>query len=64
MGKPEQVFNFEVPYNGYFYEIVHFNSLLNSEKTESDVMSFEMSRNLMTLLDLVKNEIGLVYKGT
>lgn len=61
-GKPEQVFNFEVPYNGYFYEIVHFNSLLNSEKTESDVMSFEMSRNLMTLLDLVKNEIGLSYK--
>lgn len=63
-GKPKQVFNFEVPYNGYFYEIVHFNSLLNSEKTESDVMSFEMSRNLMTLLDLVKNEIGLGYKRT
>lgn len=61
-GKSEQVFDFEVPYNGYYYEIIHFNALLHSNKKESHMMSFEMSRNLMTLLDLVKNEIGLAYK--
>lgn len=61
-GKPEQEFDFEVPYNGYYYEILHFNALLHYNKKESHIMSFEMSRNLMTLLDLVKNEIGLSYK--
>jgi predicted dehydrogenase len=64
LGKPEQIIEFDVPYNGYYYEIGHFNKLLNSNQTESNVMSFEMSRNLITLLDWVKNEIGLVYKRT
>lgn len=59
---PEQIIEFDVPYNGYYYEICHFNELLNSNQKESNVMTFEMSKNLMTLLDLVKNEIGLSYK--
>lgn len=62
IGKPEQIIQFNVPYNGYYYEILHFNSLVNSNQTESNIMTFEMSRNLMKLLDLVKNEIGLCYQ--
>lgn len=62
LGKPEQMIEFDVPYNGYYYEICHFNELLNSKKTESNVMTFEMSKNLMTLSDLIKNKIGLSYQ--
>lgn len=54
-------YNFKVPYHGYFYEIDHFNRLLRQNKTESDVMSFQRSLNLMKLLDSVREKIGLYY---
>ncbi|GAB1857802.1 Gfo/Idh/MocA family oxidoreductase [Flavobacteriaceae bacterium MHTCC 0001] len=46
---------------GYNYETVHFNQLLREGKTESDVMTFEFSRQLITLLDKVRTVIGLHY---
>ncbi len=54
-------YNFKVPYHGYFYEIDHFNQLLRQNKTESDVMTFQRSLNLMELLDTVRTKIGLHY---
>lgn len=54
-------YNFKVPYHGYFYEIDHFNQLLRQNKTESDVMSFQRSLQLMELLDTVRTKIGLYY---
>lgn len=52
---------FERPTFGYSYEIEHFNQLLRDGKQESDVMSFERSRNLIKILDEVRNLINLEY---
>lgn len=46
---------------GYSYEIEHFNQLLRDGKKESDVMTFEMSRNLIKTIDAVRNLIDLKY---
>lgn len=60
-GQEPQSYTFKVPYHGYFYEIDHFNHLLRNCKTESDIMTFDRSLQLMTLLDKVRVEIGLNY---
>ncbi|TWO31702.1 Gfo/Idh/MocA family oxidoreductase [Seonamhaeicola sediminis] len=59
-GKEETI---DFGYNtiGYNYEVIHFNQLLRDGKTESDIMTFEFSRNLIKLLDKVRNEIDLEY---
>ncbi len=46
---------------GYNYEIEHFNQLLRSGKTESDIMTFEFSELLIKTLDDVRQIIGLNY---
>jgi len=46
---------------GYNFETEHFNRLLREEKTQSDIMTFEFSRNLIHLLDTVRKQIGLEY---
>lgn len=46
---------------GYCHEIEHFNDLLRTSKTESPVMSFEVSQNLIKYLDMVRSKIGLEY---
>ncbi|MBP0904109.1 Gfo/Idh/MocA family protein [Mariniflexile gromovii] len=46
---------------GYNFETIHFNQLLREGKTESDIMTFEFSRNLIKTLDGVRNIIGLEY---
>lgn len=46
---------------GYSYEIEHFNQLIREEKTESDIMTFERSRELIKTLDDVRSIIGLKY---
>lgn len=46
---------------GYTYEIEHFNTLLRGGKKESPIMSFEFSKQLMGILDQVRNQIGLSY---
>lgn len=62
----EEVFDFgyqDHGYNlhGYKYEIEHFNELLRQGKTESDIMSFKFSQQLINTLDDVRNTIGLSY---
>lgn len=57
----EETIDFDYKTIGYNYETVHFNHLLRQGKTESDVMTFEFSKNLMTLLDKVRRLINLNY---
>jgi len=56
-----ETFDFERDTIGYSYEIEHFNQLRIGEKKESDVMTFERSRNLIKTLDAVRNLINLRY---
>lgn len=46
---------------GYNYEIDHFNNLLRQDVKESDIMSFEFSRNLIATLDSIRDKINLKY---
>lgn len=46
---------------GYNYEIMHFNQLIRNGKTESDIMSFKFSKQLIETLDEVREIIGLNY---
>ena len=46
---------------GYSYEIEHFNQLIRDKKSESDIMTFEFSKQLISLLDAVRDKIGLEY---
>ncbi len=54
-------FDFDCTTNGYNYETHHFNELIRQQKTESDVMTFDFSRKLIKLLDMVRLQIGLNY---
>ena len=53
----------EFGYNtiGYNYETIHFNQLIRDGKTESEIMTFEFSRNLIKTLDSVRKVINLEY---
>ncbi|SDH30375.1 Gfo/Idh/MocA family protein [Winogradskyella thalassocola] len=46
---------------GYSYEIEHFNQLIRDDKTESDMMTFEKSKLLISTLDKIRSLIGLEY---
>nr|WP_321227822.1 Gfo/Idh/MocA family oxidoreductase [uncultured Psychroserpens sp.] len=58
----EETIDFDVTTNGYYYEALHFNQLLRDGKKESDVMTFDLSRKLIKLLDTVRLQIGLKYE--
>ncbi|WP_372754426.1 Gfo/Idh/MocA family protein [Mariniflexile sp.] len=57
----EEVKDFGYNTIGYNYETIHFNQLIREGKTESDVMTFEFSKNLIKTLDNVRDIIGLEY---
>jgi len=57
----EETIDFNYKTIGYNFETEHFNQLLRENKTESDVMTFEFSRNLIRTLDEVRKTIGLEY---
>ncbi len=56
-----ETFEFPTQYNGYHYEIVHCHQRLNQKQTESNRMTWQKSRQLMQLLDQVRQQIGLSY---
>jgi predicted dehydrogenase len=60
-GTNEETIDFDCETNGYNYEISHFNELLRQGKTESPIMSYNFSRQLMETLDKVREIIGLKY---
>ncbi len=57
----EETIDFNYKTIGYNYEVIHFNELLRHQKTESDVMTFEFSKQLIKTLDEVRNIIDLSY---
>ncbi len=58
----ETTHDFECTTIGYNFEIQHFNDLLRNGKTESPVMTYDFSRNMMLILDDVRHLIGLKYE--
>ncbi len=48
--------------HGYDYEAAHVMQCLTEGRTESEIWSLNDSLNLMTLLDTVRAETGIVYK--
>lgn len=58
----EENFKFPNQVNGYKYEAIHFNKLIREEKTESDIMTFNFSKQLIKTLDSVRKLIKLEYK--
>lgn len=52
---------FDVITNGYNFEAIHVQEMILQNRTESTIMSFEKSLQLITLLDAVRNKIGLHY---
>lgn len=56
-----ETLNFNYQTLGYSYEIEHFNHLLRNNKKESDLMTFEFSKELIRTIDSVRKMIGLEY---
>ena len=57
----EEIISFDVKTNGYNFEAEHVQQMLAEGRTESTLMSFEKSLELIGLLDDIREEIGLVY---
>ncbi|MEN3322376.1 Gfo/Idh/MocA family oxidoreductase [Mariniflexile soesokkakense] len=57
----EEIKDFGYSTIGYNYEAVHFNQLIREGKTESDIMTFEFSKQLIKTLDDVRGIIKLEY---
>ena len=55
--------NIDFNYNtiGYNFETIHFNNLIRENKKESNIMTFEFSKNLIKTLDSVRKIIDLEY---
>ncbi len=58
----EETLDFGYTTIGYNFEVLHFNDLIRLGKTESPIMTFEFSRNLIKIMDDIRNLIGLDYK--
>jgi hypothetical protein len=48
---------------GLNYEIAHFCELIRDGKTESPVISHQMSREMISMLDVAREQIGLKFRG-
>ena len=59
----EEIINFDFKTLGYSFETEHFNSLLRAGEKESNMMTFEFSKNLINTLDKVRRIIGLKYNN-
>ncbi|MEL0456649.1 Gfo/Idh/MocA family oxidoreductase [Flavobacteriaceae bacterium SZ-1-7] len=57
----EEVKDFNYSTIGYNFETIHFNQLLRDGKTESDIMTFHFSKQLIKTLDEVRSLINLQY---
>ncbi len=57
----DETIEFDVSSNGYNFEAAHVQQMLKEGKTESNEMTFEKSKQLITLLDDVREKIALVY---
>lgn len=56
-----ETIDFPTNVHGYHHEILHCQQMLAQGRKESDIMTFEKSIQLITLLDTIRKEIGLEY---
>ncbi|GAA4278966.1 Gfo/Idh/MocA family protein [Aquimarina mytili] len=61
-GKSEHI-EFEAPTNGYSFEAIHAQEMILQNRIESTIMTFEKSRQLIQLLDTVREKINLTYNN-
>ena len=57
----EFIIPFEFKSNGYNYEAEEVANCIRAGKTESDLMSFKDSINLIEMLDNIRKECGIIY---
>ncbi|GAA4114516.1 Gfo/Idh/MocA family oxidoreductase [Aquimarina addita] len=57
-----ELLQFPVDTHGYSFEAVHVQQMLTLHRTESTVMTFEKSLQLIALLDTIREKIGLYYE--
>jgi len=57
----EQVFNFPMKGVGFTYEIEECHRCLRAEKIESELWSHKNSLDLISILDVVRKQVGLKY---
>ncbi len=62
-GELTQVFDMKHKGEGYIYEIEEVNTCLRNNELESTKLPHSVSLNLITLIDRVKDKIGLSYKS-
>jgi len=48
---------------GLNYEIAHFCDLLKAGQTESPILPFELSRQMIAMIDEARKQVGLKYMG-
>ncbi|MES2268295.1 MAG: Gfo/Idh/MocA family oxidoreductase [Bacteroidota bacterium] len=48
---------------GLNYEIAHFVELIQADKTESPIITHEMSRRMIAMIDEARKQVGLKYEG-
>ena len=59
--KPSETVNFPRSTHGYNYEAAHVQQMLSEKRTESTIMPLEKSIQLISLLDQIRDLIGLTY---
>jgi len=52
---------FPVTTHGYNFEAAHVQKMLDENRTESNLMTFEKSKKLISILDRIRKEINLEY---
>lgn len=59
----EKLFEFEVKGNGYEYEAEETVRCIRAGKTESDMWSWNDSKQLISIMDSIRKGCGIVYPG-
>jgi predicted dehydrogenase len=62
-GKQKEEYNFVPEGMGYHYEAIEVMKCLNEGRTESLVIPHSFSRNLISTLDRIRQEAGIIYPG-
>ncbi len=57
----ENIFEFNVKSNGYEYEAEEVATCILAGKTQSDLWSWDNSMQLMSMMDAIRKECGIVY---
>ncbi|MGA7160903.1 MAG: Gfo/Idh/MocA family oxidoreductase [Bacteroidota bacterium] len=57
----ERIFDFDIKGNGYEFEAIEVAQCIRAGKTESELMSWNDSLQLIGMLDAIRKECGVVY---